>query len=370
MKMNRSSVVVEFRLVSIFEEVRHKLLSPECEDRLDKPLGYWALPTDRSAPIALMGRSLRDLLNTPFEQLYATPGIGQKKINSLVELLERAALPEPPGAIHVEAETVGEAEDAIAADGGHVDTSIVSEALWVQWQQTIRDHGLGKETLGRFSPSLQSLPRVIWNTPLDAYTELTLAEIRALKTHGEKRVRAVLEVFGGLHALLARIHPQPHLAVRILPGFVAQLDVWTTAVLRQSAAIDPQAIRASFVDPLMAQLSIDAGEQIAHLAATRLRLDGSGASVRQVARRMGLTRARVYQLLGDVGAMMNVRWPEGAAIMHEVSETLHAQFKDSTQLELFDAVCELFFANKREGHDFTESESTPIEEFKPRAQPV
>lgn len=369
MKMNRSSVVVEFRLITIFEEARRKLSAPECADRLDKPLGYWALPTDRSAPIALMGRTLRDLLNTPFEQLYATPGIGQKKINSLVELLERAAQPEPPGSIPDESENLAPSEDG-GADGGHVDTSIVSEALWVQWQQTVRDHGLGKETLGRFSPSLQNLPRVIWNTPLDAYTELTLAEIRALKTHGEKRVRAVLEVFGGLHALLARLHPQPHLAVRILPGFVAKLDAWTSDVPRQSAAIDPQSIRTAFVDTLMEQLKIDAGEQIAQLAQTRLRLDGSGASVRQVARRLGLTRARVYQLLGDVGAMMNVRWPEGAAIMHEVSETLHAQFKDSSQLELFDAVCELFFSGKREGHDFADGEAATSEGFKTRAQPV
>jgi len=365
MKMNRSSVVVEFRLVSSFEEVRHKLLSPDCADRLDKPLGYWALPTDRSSPIALMGRSLRELLDTPFEQLHATPGIGQKKIHSLVELLDRAARPEPPGAIANEAAPLDEPTAALSPDNMHVDTSIVSEALWVQWQQTVRDHGLGKETLGRFSPSLQNLPRVIWNTPLDAYTELTLAEIRALKTHGEKRVRAVLEVFGGLHSLLARLQPQPHLAVRILPGIVAQLDVWAASVLRQATAIDAQAIRESFIDPLMAQLRIDAGEQIAQLVETRLRLDGSGASVRQVARRMGLTRARVYQLLGDVGAMMNVRWPEGTTILHEVSETLHAQIKDGAQLELFDAVCELFFAGKRLDHEFHDGDSISMESLQP-----
>src|SRR5476649_1334530 len=34
-----------------------------------------------------------------------------------------------------------------------------------------------------------------------------------------------------------------HLAVRILPRFVAQLDVWAAGVLRQAEAIDPQSIR-------------------------------------------------------------------------------------------------------------------------------
>ncbi len=38
-----------------------------------------------------MGKTLRELFSMPFEQLFATPGIGQKKINCLIELLRRAA---------------------------------------------------------------------------------------------------------------------------------------------------------------------------------------------------------------------------------------------------------------------------------------
>ncbi|MBI2824641.1 MAG: hypothetical protein HYX69_08150 [Planctomycetia bacterium] len=360
MKMNRSSVAYEYRLVSNFDEVSKKLLSEELADRLDKPLAFWALPSDRSSPIALMGRTLRELLATPFEQIFATPGIGQKKIHSLIELLNRAAQPLPPGAIEDAANDDGET-GAASVEIGSVDTSLVSEALWVQWQQTVRDHALGRETLGRFSPSLQNLPRVIWNTPLDAYTELTLQDIRSLKTHGEKRVKAVLEVFGGLHALLARVSPQSHLGVEVQPKFVLELERWVTGVLEQTVAVDAEAIRRSFVNPLMAQLYVDAGEHIARLAESRLRLDGSGATVRQVARRLGLTRARVYQLLNDVGAMMSVRWPQGQSLVNRLSEALHAQIKDTGQLELFDAVCELFFPGKRPSAAFSASEPLPAE---------
>ena len=45
------------------------------------------MPTDRSSPIALMGKTLRELVKVPFAELFATPGIGQKKINCLIELL-------------------------------------------------------------------------------------------------------------------------------------------------------------------------------------------------------------------------------------------------------------------------------------------
>ncbi len=289
-----------------------------------------------------MGKTLRELFSMPFEQLFATPGIGQKKISCLIELLRRAASPQPPGAL----EATPVEEPALAVDGSHVDASQVSEALWVQWQQTVRDHGLGGKTLGRLAPSLQRLPRVIWNTPLDAYTSLSLAQIRSLKTHGEKRVSAVLEVFGSLHALLAGSKVQPHLSLQVMPKFVADIEHWAAAVMRRTVEVDSASIRRSFVDPLMAQVEIDAGEEIAQLAASRLRLDGSGATVRQVARQMDLTRARVYQLLGDIAAVMNVRWPDAQPVITGLREALREQVKDAKQLDLFKAVCELLFPTK------------------------
>ncbi len=64
----------------------------------------------------------------------------------------------------------------------------VCEAVWEKWRAGVRAHGLGRETMGRLCTSLQDLPRGLWRTTLDAYAHLTLAEIRRLKSHGEKRV--------------------------------------------------------------------------------------------------------------------------------------------------------------------------------------
>ena len=47
------------------------------------------------------------------------------------------------------------------------------------------------------------------------------------------------------------------------------------------------------------------------MAASRLRLDDDAPSVKQQAETIGVTRARVYQLLEDCGKVMEVRWPEG-----------------------------------------------------------
>ena len=64
-------------------------------EHLDKPLAYWALPTDRRLPLAFLSRPLRELLDASFEELAQTPGIGQKKMKSFVKLLARVANTDP-----------------------------------------------------------------------------------------------------------------------------------------------------------------------------------------------------------------------------------------------------------------------------------
>ena len=95
MRLVKTVSVEELQVASRFEGLRKLLLSEPYADHLDKPLAYWALPTDRRLPLAFLGRTLRDLLSVPFVDLSATPGIGRKKMGSLVQLLARAANTDP-----------------------------------------------------------------------------------------------------------------------------------------------------------------------------------------------------------------------------------------------------------------------------------
>jgi hypothetical protein len=135
--------------------------------------------------------------------------------------------------------------------------------------------------------------------------------------------------------------------VRILPQFVANVEERIHAMCRQPTPVTADQIRRQFVDPLMAQVRIDLGDQIARLAEGRLALDGSGATVRQVARRLNLTRARVYQLLNDVGAIMQVRWPEAPALVRQLRERLESDGLNGRGMQLFNDTVELFFPAKR-----------------------
>ncbi|HEV3342035.1 MAG TPA: hypothetical protein VG125_16830 [Pirellulales bacterium] len=352
MKLNKSTAVMDYKLVTAFESVRKRLLRPKFADRLDKPLAYWAIATDRRLPLAFMGRSLRELLDTPFDELFSTAGIGQKKIRTFLMLLNRAAQPKPLGALAADEEGIPDAAASAAKEHADViDPSIVSEALWVRWRASVRNHGFDKEPLGRFAATLLDMPRVIWHRPLGSYTELTLAEIRSLRTHGEKRVSAVLDVFGNLHRILVNLDTESRLAVQIAPRFLIPIETWVLCWLTNVGVPNKQEIREALVSPLIEQIKIDAGPLIGRLAEGRL--ESQSGSVRKAAHKLGLTRARIYQLLSEVAEVVNLRWPAGPALVGQLRNKMQSAGVEPELLAWLDAAIELFFVRARseEGRD-------------------
>ena len=320
-QMTKVSSAEEYKLVSGFQTLRKSLLQTSNPDLLERPLAYWALPNDRRLPLAFLGRTLQDLLHTPFEELISTPGIGQKKISTLMKLLGRAmrdrpnSTPDDPGAEKPEKKS---GRQRAPRDETAFDPTIVSEALWEQWRDTVRRQEIGYEKLGRLAPTLQSLPTVIWHTPLEAYLNYTVAEIRQLKTHGEKRVRTILEVFHAVHLVLAQAKLRGHLAVRLLPKFIPGVEQWIARPMEAGTLPTADDLRKSLVVPLLEQVRVDLGPAIARLAEGRLGIGGAMQTVRQQSRKMGVTRARVYQLLEECTKVMGVRWPEGGGQLQKL----------------------------------------------------
>lgn len=349
MKMNlkKPTTVEEYKLVTRFESLRQTLQEARYEDRLEKPLAFWALASDRRLPLAFLGLPLGELLATPFSELLATPGIGQKKIASLLTLLERATQDLPPGAPEPATQ-----EPAIlpAVTPGQFDPENVSEALWVEWREAVKQHGLQHVKLGRLAPTLQALPTVIWNTPLGEYADLTLAEIRQRRTHGEKRVRVVLEVFAlayhsltGVGQMLEGPAAHEHLNVRLEPKFIQPLERWIMRVLASEASPTLEEIRTNLAQPMIEQIRIDLGETVAELVSGRLGIHGAPQSVRAQAHEMNVTRARVYQLLDDCAKVMHVRWPEGEWLFTVLEQKLHVGVRPNETQRIFHALHELFY---------------------------
>ena len=66
-------------------------------------------------------------------------------------------------------------------------------------------------------------------------------------------------------------------------------------------------------------------------------------SVRQISTELGVTRARVYQLLEDCSKVIDIRWPEGRLLY----ERLGKQMSDEAA-KPYEAARQLFFSDKHE----------------------
>jgi hypothetical protein len=334
-----------YRLVGTYERLRKALLDQSDDGRLDKALSYWVLPTDRRLPIAFLDRSLRDLLERPLDELMGTPGVGHKKILGFFDLLKRASKAKTPDAPFGLSASEPKQKAKKPAAGAPFDSSLVSEALWTQWCETVQRYGLGPEKLGRLAPSLQTLPTVIWHTRLEEYADRSLAEIRQLKTHGEKRVHAILEVFCTVHEALATATLQDNLDVVLVPRFIPPLVRWLNETIHRPDLPEVDDLHKFIVRPMVAQVKIDLGDQVANLAAARLCLDDDSPSVKQQAETIGVTRARVYQLLEDCGKVMEVRWPEGRWLLAPLATRFGSSHPET--IGLLHGLCDLFYPPER-----------------------
>jgi hypothetical protein len=336
-----------YRLVGTYERLRKSLLEQPDDGRLDKSLSYWVLPTDRRLPIAFLDRPLRELLALPLDDLMATPGVGQKKILGFFDLLKRAtkaATSEAP--FGLAGGDLAKRPAKPVPDSTGFDSSIVSESLWASWCETVIRFGLGAEKLGRLAPSLQSLPTVIWHSRLEEYADRSLAEIRSLKTHGEKRVHAILEVFCTVHEALATATLQESIDVVLLPRFIPPLSRWLLEHVGQEDLPPVEELHKHVVNPLLRQIRIDLGDQVGDLAEARLSLDENAPSVKQQADAMGVTRARVYQLLEDCAKVMEMRWPEGRWLLTPLSTRFGTSNPDT--IGLIHGIMDLFYPSEKQ----------------------
>ncbi len=345
--MPKPSSADDVKLMSSYETVKATLQEPSYADRLDKPLAFWALPNDRRLPTAFLGRTLRDLLHTPFPMLAATAGIGRKKLMTFVKLLVRATKDGNTGP-----DTLNELREEEAApitgtdDAGNFDPTRVSEVVWAKWRETARQHAIGQELLGRLAPSLATLPTVIWTTPLNFYLDQSLFEIRQLKTHGEKRVNVVLEVFHNVHNLLSHIDKSGGLAVRLAPRSIASVEDWMAEAKGRSFTPGLAEVEQNLVEPLLQQLEIDVGDTVSKLARGRLGVGAKAESVRNQSKALGVTRARVYQLLEECNNVMTVRWPEGRRLLDDFAMWLDENYAAAEVANLLASLREMLYPLK------------------------
>lgn len=340
MATSESAAAIDFSIRAQFDEICQRLQTANLGERREKPIGYWALAADRRLPYALLDCKVSDIIGTPYRELARTPAIGKKKMVTLVKLLERVISeprPETPATPTIV---------PMSHDNDRFSAETVSESHWEAWRETVRARGLSNELLGRLTPTLRSLPSVIWDTPLSSYLDKPLAQLRRMKTHGDKRVRGVLEVFYFVHRVLSNAVSPRHLVPQLRPAFTIPIEQWIMDVLVREELPSQQEIRQNLILPILNQIEIDGDETIGRLLAGRLGVESVPESVIEQADRLGVTRARVYQLIELSAHMMAVRYPEGRWQLAALSEHLSSLPADDDRRELLRTLRSLLYPDK------------------------
>lgn len=339
----RQRTLEDLRLRAEYDRIANAILREEDASIRQKPLSFWATPRDRRLPLAFLPRQLSELLRHSFDDLSSTSGVGPKKMESLVRLLERALQRGSQGA---STDVVESAPLNGNHDANHFDPLAVSELQWTQWRDSARRHQLGHETLGRLAGSLQDLPSVLWRVPLGNYFEASLSDIRQLRTYGEKRVRVVLEIFHDIDRAFGRAEIASHLEIDLGPKRMRNVGRYLEDLERSGASPSEQEIHERISAPIIEQLRVDLGELVHGIVRERFGIAGPSQSVRTQAARLGLTRARVYQLLESCARVMEVRWPEGRRLMEAVIESRQADRRGAGSLALLIGFRDLCFPSK------------------------
>jgi hypothetical protein len=96
----------------------------------------------------------------------------------------------------------------------------------------------------------------------------------------------------------------------------------------------------------MGQLETDAGPTVVAIARARLGVGSDSQSVRNQARRLGVTRARIYQLLEECHHVMQVRWPDGKRQIDDLALWLDEHYASADCANLVASLRELLYPLK------------------------
>ncbi|HZZ73834.1 MAG TPA: hypothetical protein VFE24_16395 [Pirellulales bacterium] len=308
----------EYPLRRKFASLQAQLQAPQYETLWQQPLGFWACDSDRALPIVLLDWTLGEVIHRSFAELRNLPRVGVKKLAGLLTLLGRAAQTTPAEERATALEAADRSATRLEPATDEPLASDLNERIWQQWKATIVRHGLAGEPLGRFSESLQDLPKPLWSTALSEFLPLSLDGLRARKNYGTKRVTAILQVFGLLHSLFEHA-AVCHLCPRLIPNRLAAAESWLRNQREQARLPELAELNRDFLLPILEQVEHDLGREPRELLELRIGTRGAPLGVSEIASRLNLGLRRTYHILDLCSAALEIRWPQGGSLLQQWS---------------------------------------------------
>lgn len=354
-----------------FDNAKQRFSAVASERLVDSPLSIWTLPSDRHLPSALIQMSMRAVLGMSFEKLANIRGVGSTRVEKLIQLIERAlsqlenaaegtATNIGPCGIHEIAsdQKYGSTEVDTIATGGNrpsirgvrfdspqncYSTETLNVETWQRITSSIREHGFDWQPIGRFANSLDDLPRGLWGEPLAKFVSLPLQSLLNTPRLGDSRVSSIIQIIVELANSIRSCDPSTHFRFQVYPASINRITNWINQVLASNTVPDVLSLSQYFVMPLLKQIELDLGIQVAEMVERRLGANGAPQTLQEVAEEFQLTRERIRQITLRVPEVMQIRWPEGKHLFDDFFEKFHNDASATEQVGLVRRTLDLFF---------------------------
>ena len=352
-----------------FDNAKQRFPAVALERLVDRPLSIWTLPSDRHLPSALIQMSLRTILEMSFEQLDSIRGVGTTRVEKLIQVVDRAlsqlekatGVTGPDGIDRItNDEKFGTHEaDASETDGGdrslsfretrfdspqkaYSDVTLDLET-WQKLTSSIREHGFEWQPIGRFANSLNDLPRGLWGEPLEKFVSLPMQSLLNTPGLGDSKVSSIIQIIIELANSIRSCDPNTHFRFQVYPASINRITNWINQVLASNTVPDVLSLSQHFVMPLLKQIELDLGIQVAEMVERRLGANGVPQTLQEVAEEFQLTRERIRQITLRVPEVMQIRWPEGKHLFDDFFEKFHNDDSATEQVGLVRRTLDLFF---------------------------
>jgi hypothetical protein len=219
----------------------------------------------------------------------------------------------------------------------------VPERLWAGWCRNINFSRLDRFALGFFSRSLRNLPSRLWNVRISTYTKLSLEQVRCLGGYGPSAVLDVVKIVSDIGQTLDRLPRDSRSRVLIMPSAILDVSAWVSRVLQHERVPNTTSIIHGFIRPLLRQVDIDLGPQVAEMVERRAGLDGCPQTLDEIAHDFRLTRERIRQQTKRTISIFRTRWPEGRYLLDDFYDLLRGSRDAQEQVDLVRRVVDILF---------------------------
>ena len=256
---------------------------------------------DRHLPQIFLSRKVSEFLDLSVDQISREPGVGETKIQKIIEVLLRAL------------------ESSNLSTPLSVDEQGPSSgAPKIGNQSQTNDYSklpIEPVTLGQIAGSLEDVPRN--SLPLDVSMLLGVSEgeLTEMPGIGSSKAQAVLSEVEEVEAFLDSGDRDSEFCLILCRREIQAIEDWCFELVGSDATPSIAEFRLRFVAPILKLIERDFNEEMLQIVESRIGLNYPSRTLQEICEDYDVTRERVRQKLVKVAEAIQMRFPRGKTLL-------------------------------------------------------